>query len=75
MSSGDAGLWYERPDGYGMSSYSSGYGYGGAVSDLGWQHWLNRSDGGLINHWLEWRHGVVRNHGSGSSMGSAGPAL
>ena len=36
MSSGDSGLWYERPDGYGMSSYSSGYGYGGAVSDLGY---------------------------------------
>jgi hypothetical protein len=36
MSSGDAGLWYERPDRYGTSSYSSGYGYGGAVSDLGY---------------------------------------
>src|SRR5215217_9525117 len=36
MSSRDYGLWYERPDGYGASSYSSGYGYGGAVSDLGY---------------------------------------
>jgi hypothetical protein len=36
MSSGNAGLWYERPDGYDTSSYSSGSGYGGAVSDLGY---------------------------------------
>src|SRR4051812_27304224 len=43
MSSGDSGLWYERPDGYGTSSYGSGTGsygsgsgYGGGVSDLGY---------------------------------------
>src|SRR5918994_3283359 len=37
MSSGDAGLWYERPDGYGMSSYGSGYGHGGEEKDLGYR--------------------------------------
>jgi hypothetical protein len=45
MRSGDSGLWYERPDGYGTTSYSSGYGYGGAVSDLGYSGTANQMGG------------------------------
>jgi hypothetical protein len=65
MSSRDSGLWYERPDGYGASAYSSGYGYGGAVSDLGYSGSTGATGqlGGLIEHRLERRHGVLRKHG------------
>jgi len=68
MSSGDSGLWYERPDGYGTSSYSSGYGYGGAVSDLGYSGGGSTGSSGqigFVERWLEQQHGVVRNHGLG----------
>jgi hypothetical protein len=62
MSSRDAGLWYERPDGYGMSSYSSGYGSGGAVSDLGYSG-TTGSTGQM---------GGSSSTGSGGSGGSGG---
>src|SRR5215218_4914731 len=59
--SGDSGLWYERPDGHGSSSYSSGYGYGGTVSDLGY--------GGTSGSTSQM--GGSFGAGSGSSMGSS----
>src|SRR5215217_1385369 len=65
MSSGDAGLWYERPDGYGSSSYSSGYGYGGAVSDLGYSGTASQMGGASST-------GSSSGMGSSGSMGSSG---
>src|SRR5215213_3553395 len=62
ISSGDSGLWYERPDGYGTSSYGSGYGYGGGVSDLGYGG-TSGSTGQM---------GGFSGSGSGSGMGSSG---
>src|SRR5215217_6269845 len=65
ISSGDAGLWYERPNGYGSSSYSSGYGYGGAVSDLGYSGTASQMGGASST-------GSSSGMGSSGSMGSSG---
>jgi hypothetical protein len=63
MSSSDAGLWYERPDGSGTSSYSSGYGYGGAVSDLGYSGTTGSTGSGSFG-------ASSGSSGSGGSTGS-----
>src|SRR5215218_484316 len=70
MSSGDSGLWYERPDGYGTSSYGSGYGYGGAVSDLGYSGSAGQM-GGSSSTASSSGMGSSGTMGSGTSMGSA----
>src|SRR5829696_1211806 len=64
MSSGDSGLWYERPDGYSSSSYGSGYGYGGAVSDLGYSGAGTAGSAGQM--------GGSSSTGSSTGMGSSG---
>src|SRR5829696_10144571 len=71
ISSGDAGLWYERPNGYGSSSYGSGYGYGGAVSDLGYSGSAGQM-GGSSSTGASSGMGSSGTMDSGSSMGSAG---
>src|SRR5215212_10271392 len=72
MSSGDSGLWYERPDGYGTSSYGSGY--GGGVSDLGYSGTAGSTGqmGGFSGSGSGSGMGSSGSMGSGSSMGSAG---
>src|SRR5215207_4760627 len=67
MGYADRGLWYERPEGYGTSSYSSGYGYGGAVSDLGYSG-TTGSTGQMGGSSGTDSSGI----GSSGSMGSAG---
>src|SRR5215207_5306688 len=74
ISSGDAGLWYERPNGYGSSSYGSGYGYGGAVSDLGYSGTAGATGqmAGSSGFGSSGGIGSSGSTGSGSSAGSAG---
>jgi hypothetical protein len=74
MGSGSSGLWYERPDGYGSSSYSSGYGYGGTVSDLGYSGASGSTGqmGGASSAGSSGGMGSSETMGSGSGMGSAG---
>src|SRR3954451_1989034 len=74
MSSGDSGLWYERPDGYGTSSYGSGSGYGGGVSDLGYGGTAGSTGqmGGGSGSGSGSGMGSSGSMGSGSTMGSAG---
>jgi hypothetical protein len=73
MGSRDSGLWYERPDGSGSSSYSSGYGYGGTVSDLGYGG-TTGSTGQMGSASGAGSSGGMGSSGSGGSSGSRGSA-